>query len=97
MDAWKVLGEGPAHMDHDTQTPIRVWVVDHAAFAYTALEIKPFMDFTGLVWALVEASCVSRSGSGISVSFSKRLGVGWFPRQNVSFKDPGESRNLNVV
>jgi|SRR6478609_3652589 len=81
-DTWEALKEGPIYADWETQTPVQVWVVDHVAFVHHALEIEPFEGFSGLVWVLVEAARVSRSGSGISVDFWKRGCTGWFPPGN---------------
>jgi hypothetical protein len=81
-ETWQRLRQGPIYADFDARTPTKVWIVEHAAYAYRALETKPFEGFPGLVWALVEASCVSRSRAGISVDFWQNGATGWFPYGN---------------
>lgn len=90
-DAWDVLGPGPLYAG---DRPIRVWVVEHELFAgHRALETRPFPGLPGLVWALVEALCVGRSGLGISVDFAMGGSTGWFPSDNVQLApfNPKES------
>lgn len=82
-ETWRRLRQGPIYADFDAKRPTQVWVVEHAALAeYRALETRPFEGFVGLVWALVEASCVSRSNTGISVTFWKGGATGWYPFGN---------------
>ena len=80
---WSALKNGPIYADFEKSRPTKVWVVEHEVFAgHRALETKPFEGIRGLVWALVEAMCVSRSRSGISVTFWKGGATGWFPYGN---------------
>lgn len=86
-ETWKRLRQGPIYANFETQKPTQVWVVEHEVYAYRALETKPFEGIRGLVWALVEASCVSRSNTGISVTFWKGGATGWFPFGNACLPD----------
>ena len=80
---WDALKNGPIYMDFDSDVPAKVWVVEHELFAkHRALEVKPYEGVRGLVWSLVEATCISRSSSGINVTFFKSGGTGWFPLGN---------------
>lgn len=83
---WAALKNGPVYADFERQRPTLVWVVEYAYLApHRALEIQPYLDAkvgSTLVWALVEASCVSRSRGGISVSFWKNGATGWYPYGN---------------
>ena len=90
-EMWSSLSDGPVYAEFPSP-PMNVWVVDHACFAYAALETRPFVDFTGLVWARYEATYVSQDGAGIRVDF-KRGVTGWFPRGNASFNEPNTSAN----
>lgn len=77
-ETWNDLGKGPIY------EPIKVWVVEHEVYAYRCLEVKPFDEIKGvrgLVWALMEATCVSRSKDGVSVTFFNGA-TGWFPFGN---------------
>lgn len=80
-ETWRSLNR-PIYANWGANEPVKVWIVEHAAFAYRALETRPFEGFRGLVWALVEATCVSRSRGGISVTFWKSGATGWFPPGN---------------
>lgn len=85
---WQELKNGPVYMNFDVNTPIKVWVVEHEAYSYRALEVAPFEGapgLKGLVWALMEASAVSRCKYGISVTFFKGCATGWFPYGNARF------------
>ncbi len=88
MDAWNSLVNGPVYANFSGSIPVQVWVVEYADFAHhRALEVAPHDGPFGLVWALVEASSVMRSNSGISVTFWRGGGTGWFPRTNVRFPE----------
>lgn len=79
---WKLLRNGPLYADFDAEVPVRVWIVEYKHFADQALETRPFEGLPGLVWALVEASSVSRSRGGVSVTFWRGGATGWFPYGN---------------
>lgn len=81
---WTILQNGPIYANFEKSQPTKVWVVEREPFVGDcALETKPFEGIRGLVWALVEATCVSRSRSGISVIFWKGGATGWYPFGNV--------------
>lgn len=77
------LSRGPLYANWNTREPRKVWVIEHVAYAYYALETKPVEGFPGLVWALVEAMCISRERGGVSVSFWRSGATGWYPYENV--------------
>lgn len=79
----KALEHGPLYANWSAREPRKVWVIEHAAYAYHALETKPVDGFPGLVWALVEAMSVSRCRGGVSVSFWRSGATGWYPYENV--------------
>lgn len=82
-ETWKLLCGGPRYADFDAGTPVKVWVVEYEHFTDRALKTRPFEGLPGLVWALVEASSVSRSRGGVSVTFWHSGASGWFPYGNV--------------
>ncbi len=90
-EMWASLNDGPVYAEVPA-APVKIWVIDHAAFTYAALDIKPFMDFTGLVWALYEATYVCQDGTGVRIDF-KRGVTGWFPRGYAMCNEPNTSAN----
>jgi len=88
---WKALENGPLYMNFDRDVPLLVWVLaDRGGFsAKVAVKTVPAEILSGvtgrplgLVWALVEATSVSRSGTGISVGYCRSGAGGWYPRGN---------------
>ena len=72
----------PMYADWVAQAPVQVWVIDHDFSAYRALLVEPIPGCPGLCWQLVEASCVSLLGDGISVGGWRTGTTGWYPRGN---------------
>ncbi len=81
-DTLESLRTGPLYADWKTETPVLVWIVELEAFANQAIRVIPFEGHSGLAWCLVEAACVSLSGSGVAIDFWKRGCCGWFPQGN---------------
>lgn len=82
-----VLNVGQICADFEKSQPTKVWVIEHEAYAYRALETRPFKGYRNLVWALVEAMSISRTRNGINVVFWKDGTVGWFSYGNVCLTD----------
>lgn len=77
------LRGGPLYADFDRRIPVLVWVLEHRdRLVGKALRALPEPGFASLVWALVEASSVSRSRDGVEVNFWNNGATGWFPDGN---------------
>lgn len=102
-ETWELLCDGPLYAEiFDAKVPVRVWIVEyeykHFSDGALALETRPFEGCPGLVWALVEASCVSRSRGGISVDFWHNGATGWFPYGNARLsQSAAASRRASTV